>query len=197
MTLILASNSPRRKELLINAGVPLRIIPADIDEESVSFKKPAKAVLTLARLKAENVYERVKDEDPPPLVLGADTLVYLKGAILGKPKDINEAREMLRALNGQDHDVFTGYAFIGPISQAQNVARTKVRIRALNSEEIEFYLRTLEPLDKAGAYAVQGEYGQTVIERIHGSLTNVIGLPLPEVLATYRVLKAEMEKARS
>lgn len=179
--LILASQSPRRKYLLQKAGIVFEVIPSHVDESAVPVGDPAAYVQTLARAKAMDVGSR----HPEAWVLGADTIVVIDGAILGKPGSKREAREMLRQLSGQTHQVYTGYALCrrSPACMITDAVRTDVLFKTLTEREIEWYIRTGEPFDKAGAYAIQG-LGTFLVRSIHGSYTNVVGLPVCEVIET-------------
>jgi nucleoside triphosphate pyrophosphatase len=177
--LILASKSPRRKELLEQAGLAFTIIPSGVDESLVDIKEPEKLVKTLAQAKAKDIAGAY----PESWVIGADTIVLIKGRILEKPGSLEEARGMIQQLNGQTHEVYTGYAIC---CQALNtciceVAKTEVHFKHVSEEEIEWYLQSEEPFDKAGAYAIQG-LGSFLVKQICGSYTNVVGLPVCEVL---------------
>jgi septum formation protein len=181
--LILASASPRREELLRRLGVPFTVVPSDLLEE-LPPGSPPEAVRAIALAKARAVAERVGSG----VVLGADTVVVLGGTILGKPKDPDDARRMLRALGGRTHDVITGVALVE--APARREVSTAVVTRVLMGEygeaEIEAYLATGEPFDKAGAYAIQGA-GGLLVAGVDGCYTNVVGLPL----TTTRRLLAE------
>lgn len=177
--LILASASPRREELLKEAGFSFQIIPSDTDESGIHADTPAKLAVLLADTKAMDIAEQY----PENLVLGADTLVCVDGEILGKPKDLPDTKRMLRLLSGKVHQVITGVALI---SKKQNIHKvfsvsTDVRFRTLSEREIEWYTLSGEPADKAGAYAIQG-LAANFIPEIHGSYANVVGLPICEVV---------------
>jgi septum formation protein len=175
--LILASASPRRRELLSQLGLAFTVSAADIDETPREGEAAEAYVLRLAREKALTVAAR----HPGAWVLAADTTVALGPELLGKPADAEEARAMLSRLSGRTHDVYTGVALAGRHTEAF-VVRTRVTFRALGPGEIAWYAGTGEPLDKAGAYAVQGK-GGFLVAAVEGSPTNVIGLPLGETLA--------------
>lgn len=177
--LILASASPRRRYLLEQAGLPITVIPSTFDEGSVPFTDPVSHVRTLARGKAVEVGKRYPDS----WIIGADTTVVIGDAVLGKPNSMEEARDMLRRLSGQTHQVFTGYCLCNPGTHVRHcdAVRTEVVFKRLSAAEIEWYIRTDEPFDKAGAYAIQG-IGTFLVRRITGSYTNVIGLPVCEVI---------------
>jgi septum formation protein len=175
--LILASASPRRRELLSQLGLNFTVSAADIDETPHPGEAPEAYVLRLAREKAGAVAPR----HPGAWVLAADTTVVLGPELLGKPRDAEEAKAMLGRLSGRTHEVHTGVALAGRHTEGL-VVRTRVTFRALTPGEIAWYAGTGEPLDKAGAYAVQGK-GGFLVAAVDGSPTNVIGLPLGETLA--------------
>ena len=179
-TLLLASRSPRRADLLRTLGVDFRVIDVEVDETPGPGEAPDAYVRRLARDKARAGQAAA----PAPLpVLAADTTVVLDGAILGKPLDDADARAMLARLAGRAHEVLTGVAVIdGKGSLVDTVLVTRVRFRALAPAEIAAYVASGEPLDKAGAYGIQG-LGGALVEGIEGSYSNVVGLPLAETLA--------------
>jgi septum formation protein len=177
--LILASASPRRHDLLSRIGLRFVVVPADIDESRFNGEPPHEHVRRLAVAKARAVSHLYLDL----WVLGADTIVVIDGRILGKPADRAEAEAMLSALSCRTHEVFTGYAILNsafPSRERAGVVRSEVFIRGLVPDEIAGYVDTGEPMDKAGAYAIQG-VGSAIVERVSGSYTNVVGLPLCEV----------------
>jgi septum formation protein len=176
MRLVLASSSPRRRELLSSLGISFEVKGADIDESVRPEESPPAYVERLAREKAAAVAARF----PGALVLAADTSVVLDEQILGKPTDVADAERMLAALSGRGHSVLTGVAVAGPLERSR-VIGTEVRFRQLAAREIAWYARTGEPMDKAGAYAIQGIAGAFISE-IRGSPTNVVGLPLWETV---------------
>ena len=170
--LILASTSPRRKELLSRVGIPFVVDAAEVDEHCAL--PPAEAVAFLSRRKALAVAAR----HPGRYVLGADTLVAIGDAALGKPADAEDARSMLRRLSGRTHQVYTGVTVVAPDGGVFTEAdRSDVTFCPLSAEEIDAYVRSGEPLDKAGSYAIQGR-AALWITRLEGSDTSVIGLPL-------------------
>jgi septum formation protein len=175
--LVLASASPRRRELLGQLGLSFEVSAADIDETPHPGEPAQAYVLRLAREKARAVATR----HPAAWVLAADTTVALGDELLGKPRDAAEAREMLGRLSGRTHEVHTGVALAGPSGEHSTVVRTRVTFRPLSPGEIAWYAGTGEPLDKAGSYAVQGK-GGFLVAAVEGSPTNVIGLPLGETL---------------
>ena len=177
--LVLASASPRRRDLLSAIGIHFQVVPANIDEGAADNESPVAHVKRLALAKARRVSEKIPDR----WVLGADTIVVKDKQILGKPRDEQEAKRMLSMLSHATHTVYTGYALVHarrPEIEKIGYARSNVLIRRLAPEEIAAYVRTGEPMDKAGAYAVQG-IGAAIVERVSGSYTNVVGLPLCEV----------------
>lgn len=184
--LVLGSGSPRRRELLARAGVAFEVQAADIDERPQPGEAPRALAARLACEKARAVARRLGPE-PPRLVLGADTIVVLDGEVLGKPQDRADAERLLGRLVGRVHEVLTGVALVTSADLAARsvVVASRVWMRPAEPDEIRRYVATGEPLDKAGAYAAQGE-GRRFIERIEGSETNVIGLPIEETLALLR-----------
>ena len=180
-TLVLASASPRRRELLARAGVPLEIRTADVPEDPQVGESPEALVLRLASAKARVVAAAM----PGRLVLGADTVIAFAGQIYGKPADLPAARAMLRAFSGREHTVLTGVCLLRDCAEHCWLARTTVRFRALDDAAIDGYFALVNPLDKAGAYGIQ-EHGDMIVAGIDGLLSNVIGLPVEEVLAALR-----------
>jgi septum formation protein len=187
---ILASSSPRRHELLARAGVGFEAVTPDVPEEPLRGEAPEAFARRLAIAKALAVARRVGRE-PRRVVLGADTIVVLDGEILGKPRDAHEARSHLRRLAGRRHRVLTAVAVIDSRSLALRVALVEsgVAMHEASDAEIAAYVASGEPLDKAGAYAAQGE-GRRFVAKIDGSETNVIGLPLEEALGLLREIGA-------
>ena len=181
--LLLASASPRRRDLLSRAGVAFEVQPSDVDERALPGESPEEHATRLAREKALCV-ARGSGADPPRWVLGADTIVVLEDRVYGKPADAEEAVRMLAALLGRTHRVLTAVALARSDGMALREIRveSRVTLRSATAPEIRAYVATGEPLDKAGSYAVQGAGGRFV-ERVEGSLSNVIGLPLEETLA--------------
>jgi septum formation protein len=180
--LILASASPRRAEVLTAVGWEFEKRVADIDETELEGEKPENYVQRLAREKAEAVAENLTDA----LVLGADTIVVIEDKIIGKPNDIADARGMLRMLSGKWHEVLTGVALVKITTEDSgrkvDLQRTRVKFAELSEDEIEFLIERGEPLDKAGAYAVQAQ-AALFIEQIKGDYWNVVGLPVNLVYA--------------
>ncbi|QGG96832.1 Maf family protein [Actinomarinicola tropica] len=185
--LVLASASPRRLDLLRQAGVEPAVEPADVDETSPPGATPESLAVGLARTKAQEVAAGHAGEDL--VVLGADTVVVVDGRILGKPTDADDAARMLSALSGRTHHVVTGVALVDARTgrTVDGLARTDVRMRHLDAEEVAAYVATGEPLDKAGAYGIQG-LAAVFVEGIEGDYTNVVGLPLPLVDVLLRQL---------
>lgn len=177
--LILASKSPRRRYLLEQAGLAFSVIPSDIDETAVSISSPESYVRVLSEAKADNIAGKY----PEKWVIGADTIVLKDGVILEKPRSRAEARVMLKKLSGEIHFVFTGYAICCKTKNRKfsETIKTEVLFKNLTDEEIEWYIHTEEPFDKAGAYAIQG-LGTFLVKSINGSYTNVVGLPVCEVV---------------
>ena len=175
--LILASASPRRRWLLAALGVPFRVMPVDIDERPRRDEPPAAFAMRMASEKAAAAHAR-----HPAWVLAADTIVELDGRIFGKPSDADDAAAMLAQLSGRTHAVRTAVTLLQPSGAlaADMLVGTDVTFRTLDGATIRAYVDTGEPLGKAGAYAIQGE-GAHLIDRVVGSYTNVIGLPVPEV----------------
>lgn len=177
--LILASRSSRRSDLLKMAGLSFQVIPSEIDESRVTLIEPVDYVKTLAQAKTNDVAHKYPDK----WVLGADTIVLIDGHVLGKPTSKDDARQMLKRLCGKTHQVLTAYA-IGCRKAGRffsETISTEVEFMELSDTEIEWYIQTDEPYDKAGAYAIQG-IGVFLVKRINGSYTNVVGLPVCEVV---------------
>jgi septum formation protein len=174
--LILASASPRRRELLAQAGFTFDVAAADVPEIRKPGEDPIRFVTRLAREKAEAVLSR-EAVPPDTMILGADTIVLLDEEVLGKPQDAADAARMLRLLSGRTHQVITGVCLAKGRERQRAAEVTFVRFTTLSDEEIGAYVATGEPLDKAGGYAIQGLAGRWV-PRIHGCYFNVVGLPL-------------------
>lgn len=189
--LILASASPRRAELLKQVGIPFRQVVSGVNENLHDPKDPEDHVRELSRRKAEDVARQMSSG----IVLGADTVVVLDGEILGKPADKGEAIQMLLKLSGRDHEVFTGLTLLDVVRDfsVSAVERTEVTFRELSQEEIEAYVVTGEPLDKAGAYGIQGK-GAVLVSGIRGCYYNVVGLPLAKLMELLRRLESEVEE---
>ncbi len=198
MKLILASGSERRRELLSWLGLPFEARESGFEEQGIAADDVHILVGTLALAKAETIVDQVKQEafplaklekevDPlriePIYVLGADTVVYLEGEVMGKPKDLDHAREILTKLRGKMHKVFTGVALVEALTGKQKTVteESSVKFRDYSDVELENYLASSEPLGKAGAYMIQG-LGKNLAQEVKGSMTNVIGLPLVRVV---------------
>jgi septum formation protein len=178
MRLILASSSPRRRELLAQVGLTFEVIPAHIDETRLAAEKPTAYVQRLALEKAQTIHSM----HPNTFVLGADTTVEIDGHALEKPTDRADAERMLRALSGRTHHVHTGLALLSPLQPSEPAQRThlettSVTFSSIDEADLQHYLDSNEPYDKAGAYGIQG-YAARWIPRIDGDYFNVMGLPL-------------------
>ncbi|MBQ3127980.1 MAG: septum formation inhibitor Maf [Clostridia bacterium] len=180
--IILASASPRRRELLALAGVDFAVKVADVEEVIPENASPDEVVKSLAIQKASAVAQ----ENPDSIVIGSDTVVALDGVILGKPRDEEDAVRMLKTLSGRSHTVYTGVAIIHGEKTSNFCEATEVVFNSLTDEEIRNYVATKEPMDKAGAYGIQGK-GCVLVEKIVGDYFNVVGLPVSRV---YRELKS-------
>ena len=178
--LVLASASPRRREILTMLGYTFKVCAADADETVSADTPPCDAALLLARRKAGAVFAA----RPDCVVLGADTIVVIDGIMLGKPADDADCARMLRLLSGRTHEVFTGVSILSAAGETDFFRRTLVEFRRLTEREIADYISTGEPMDKAGGYGIQGR-GATLIEGIQGDFFNVMGLPAADV---HRVL---------
>jgi septum formation protein len=183
--LILASASPRRHELLAQAGLKFKIAAANLNEDLLENEPAAAYVQRLAEEKAQavwNVHETLDTPDDPLVVLGADTCVVVDGHILGKPADTADARRMLELLSGRTHAVLTGIAVVTGTKVLRDLDITQVTFNCVTDSEIAQYIVSGEPLDKAGAYAIQG-YAARWIPRIEGCYFNVVGLPIARTIA--------------
>lgn len=178
---VLASGSPRRKELLSLLGVPFKVVSPAVGEMALPQEKPSQQAVRLARMKAE----AVASEEPAKIIVAADTLVVLSGQVMGKPADETKAWAMLEALRGREHQVISGIAVVAPSSRAIAVRsiETRVWMRNYSDDEIADYIARGEPFDKAGAYAIQDAVFNPVA-RIEGCYTNVMGLPLCHLYVT-------------
>ncbi len=179
--LVLASGSPRRREFLSSLKLDFEVLPADLDESLREGEEASTYVARLAVEKARSVAAR----RPGAVVLAADTTVVLRGEVLGKPTDAAEATAMLRRLSGQVHRVLTGVAVCGRGEPRSEVVETAVTFAAMTEAQVAFYVATGEPFDKAGGYGIQG-VGGAFVQRIEGSYSNVVGLPLAETLSLLR-----------
>ena len=183
--IILASASPRRRELLKSLGIPFKVVPSNVEEIALDGEAPVRAAKRLAQAKALAVAQRL----PKAVVLAADTIVLLGKEVMGKPKNLSEARRMLKKLSGRTHRVITGFCLLNTEDNRviKRAVTTKVKMKRITPAELKGYLKSGEPLDKAGAYAVQG-IGAFLIESVQGSYSNVVGLPLAEVSEAFREL---------
>ena len=181
--IILASASPRRRELLEQLGVEFEIIPSQVEEKMKSME-PSRMVMELSEIKAEDIYNRLSQEEKElSTVIGADTVVAFEDQVMGKPQSSSEAIEMLSRLQNNTHQVYTGVTLIfrkGPGKVPSKISffeKTDVTMYPISSDEIAAYVNTGEPMDKAGAYGIQGR-GAAFIKEIHGDYNNVVGLPI-------------------
>ena len=185
MEIILASASPRRRELLEKAGLSFRIVPAK-GEEVITKTDPAEIVEELSYQKALEVQKRKAEEEPERelLVIGADTIVAMDGKVLGKPKDEEDAVKTLMSLQGRVHQVYTGVTLIwgrgSDFTDCSFHERTDVEFYPVSEEKIRAYVKSGEPVDKAGSYGIQGKWG-VYVKGIHGDYNNVVGLPVPRL----------------
>lgn len=179
--LILASKSPRRKELLEQIGIKIEISPSHINEEAVSIKNPEEHVKKLSFLKAKDVALLY----PDTWILGADTIVVIQDQIIGKPQSKPDAVAMLNKLNNCKHSVYTAFCVMNQKKKSMVIksVKTSVYFKSLTDQEIQWYVETGEPFDKAGAYGIQG-IGAFLVKQISGSYSNVVGLPVCEVVET-------------
>lgn len=184
LRVVLASQSPRRRELLALIGIAHEVMPADIDESILDGETPVPHCERLARTKAATLAA----QHPDAVVIGADTIVVVDGAILGKPRDATEAFDMLRRLSGRTHTVFTAVAVSLEGETHSDVVEVAVTFRALSDETITAYVATGEPMDKAGAYGIQG-YGATIVERVDGDYFAVMGLPVGRMVELMQELR--------
>lgn len=177
--MILASTSPRRRELIALLGIPFQVMPSEAGEDTPAGWKPEQVVEELALRKADAVYRKLTESDRDAVVVGSDTIVVLEDDILGKPADEADAVRMLQMLQGRRHQVYTGAACIDGVTGRSMVRHsvTSVDIKPLSTEQICAYVRSGEPMDKAGAYGIQG-LGAVIVEGITGDYFTVVGLPL-------------------
>jgi septum formation protein len=190
---ILASRSPRRQLLLAQIGLEPEIIPCEIDEELDSSRSPAENATSLALQKAKTVAVGISSG----IVLGADTIVALDGHMLGKPIDHDDAVRMLEMLSGRTHTVATGFALIDRPSDryVTGVEETRVTFRAIPRNEIDEYVAGGSPMDKAGAYGIQDDYGAVFVTRVEGCFYNVVGLPLSRFYSTLGEFQRDLSKS--
>ncbi len=182
-SLILASQSPRRKELLSDMGISFSVVSKAIEEHLREDLSLEKAVEYLAREKAQAVF----DEHPEHIVIGADTIVALDGRVFGKPADRKEAKCMLQALSDHTHQVIGGVAILSKETCITFSSKTNVQFYRLNEEEIDAYIQSGEPMDKAGAYGIQG-LGKRFVKEIEGDYFNVVGLPIARLMRILETL---------
>jgi septum formation protein len=175
--IILASGSPRRAKLLNDAGIDFKIVTSDIEETFDPNLEPQEVAMYLARLKAKHIASSYNED----IVIGADTIVVYNNQILGKPVDEEDAFRMLSMLSNQCHFVYTGVSIIKGEEEDTFYDQTKVCMKALSELEIKAYVKTLEPMDKAGSYGIQGE-GRHLVEKYEGDFFTIMGLPLKKVL---------------
>lgn len=195
--IILASGSPRRTELLQTAGIVHEVVVSGADED-VQEENPARLVEMLSSRKAEEVYERLVQQEPSGdlVVIGADTVVAADGKILGKPEDVEDARRMLRMLSGRSHHVYTGVTLCGRIGSVRREVsfseESTVHVAQLTEKEISEYIDSGEPMDKAGAYGIQGAF-MKFVSGIEGDYFNIVGLPVSHL---YQEMKQFISKER-
>lgn len=187
MKIILASNSPRRKELLNQIFDKFEVIKSDFNEDDIKEKNPEKLVKLLSLKKAEEVFHKVKDNQLELLVIGGDTLVYFEGQVLGKPKNEEDAYNTLKKLQGNKNEVYSAFTIIlkknNEIIKETELSKSIVTMKSMSEEQIKQYIKTGEPMDKAGSYAVQG-IGSKFIENIEGSYNSVVGLDVEKLEKT-------------
>lgn len=176
--IILASASPRRKELLEQIGIQFKVVKSSV-EEVITETEPDKVVMELSRQKAEDVAAGLNDRKDR-IVIGADTIVFCQGKILGKPKDESDAFAMLEGLAGKSHSVFTGVTLLIGDRMISFAEETKVNVKDMTHEEIRRYIATKEPMDKAGSYGIQGRFA-AFVSGIEGDYNNVVGLPVSRI----------------
>ena len=184
MRIVLASNSPRRKELLHQIFDKFDVVKSNFDEDEIKEKEPEKLVQILSVKKAEEVFERIQNKENELLVIGGDTLVYFDKEILGKPKDEKDAFNTLKKLQGNKNEVYSAFTIIlkkdNKIIKETCLSKSIITMKSMSDEEIEEYIKTGEPMDKAGSYAVQG-IGNNFIEKIEGSYSSVVGLDVEKL----------------
>jgi len=186
--IILASSSPRRRELLNLLGLSFQVLAPHLDEERMPGEKAAEYARRLARDKARCIHATLPvPQAASAVVIAADTVVAVDDQVLGKPVDQADACAMLRSLSGRVHQVFTGLALLGPATEYVTLVATDVEMKPLTDGEIEAYVATAEPMDKAGAYAIQGG-AAFMVRSLNGSYTNVVGLPMAELEEALREL---------
>jgi septum formation protein len=179
LPIYLASKSPRRKKLLQQLNLKFHILSVEIDEKRIKNELPFKMVKRLTFLKLNSAKKLIKEG----IIITADTIVVLGNEILGKPKNKTVAKQMLKKLSGNTHTVYTGFAVYNSVNDKMilDYEKTKVTFRKLNSEEIESYIKTGSPMDKAGAYGIQDDFGAVFVKKINGDYYNVVGLPIAKL----------------
>jgi septum formation protein len=189
--LILASQSPRRKILLKQIGLKFRVIPSHISEVLSPNESPGDNAKRIAIDKASEIASRLKKG----IVIGADTIVVLDHHVLGKPTSKDDAKRMLKLLSGREHSVYTGFALIDVESKKHvaGVEETKVRFRKLDEKEIVAYIDSGSPMDKAGSYGIQDDFGAVFVEKVNGCFYNVVGFPLARFYSTLQRFIAYLE----
>lgn len=192
---ILASASPRRRELLAQIGMDFKVIISKADE-NISEPAPEQLVMKLSNIKAMAVYEEHSIEDEATIILGADTVVAFDGKVLGKPKDTQQAKEMLSMLSDNTHQVFTGVTILykkqGGLKSETFYDKTTVYTYPISDKEIDEYIMTGEPMDKAGSYGIQG-IGAKFIKKIDGDYNNVVGLPVSKIYQKIKEIENEVD----
>ena len=184
MKIILASKSPRRKEILETMGVKFEIDVADVDESVEETLSPIEAVCEISKRKAEKVAERRSGEE---IVVSADTVVVIDGKIIGKPRDEEDAFNIIKSLSARTHEVYTGFTVSGNGKTKTDFEVTKVHFKELCEDDIRRYVATGEPMDKAGAYGIQ-QKGNLFVDYIHGDYYNVVGFPISKICVTIKEL---------
>ncbi len=189
--LILASRSPRRKILLRQIGLKFRVIPSQASEILAPSQSPAENAKRIAVDKAFEVAGRLRKG----IVIGADTLVVIDHHVLGKPVSKEDAKRMLKILSGREHSVFTGFGLVDVETKrhVEGVEETKVRFRKLEENEIRSYVESGSPMDKAGSYGIQDDYGAVFVEKVNGCFYNVVGFPLARFYSTLQHFTAQLE----
>ncbi len=190
--IILASASPRRKLLFTQTGFDYEIVPSDFEEFFDANISAQENAIVLSKLKAIEVAKRFQNA----FVVGADTIVVLNGDIMGKPTDANDAVSMLKKLSGREHTVYTAFTIVDRPSNKfiSEIETTAVKFRELEEEEIYSYVKSGSPMDKAGAYGIQDDYGALFVERINGCFYNVVGFPLTKFYITIKKFQTELDK---
>lgn len=192
-SIILASASPRRKKLLKRLGIKFKVEPSDYKEDMKLKLKPKALAKYLSKEKAKAVAKNHKNS----IIIGADTFIVLKGKILGKPQTATNAKRMLKNMSGKPHSVITGFTIIDTKRKKtiSNAIESRVYFKKLTKKEIDDYVKSREPLDKAGAYAIQ-EGGAAMIEKVDGDYFNVVGLPLKDLAETLKALNVKISQDR-